>query len=70
MYRRVRVLPPVEQRVFNVLQAKSVAVLDPFPVGMHLQVLEAMMAGVPVVSIVLHMLCYYTAMYCYVLYLC
>jgi hypothetical protein len=47
---RLRFLPPVDDNSFHVLRAHSIAVLDSFPVGMHLPILEAMAAGVPVVS--------------------
>lgn len=48
--RRVRFLPPLEEPVFRALQMQAVAVLDPFPVGLHEPVLDAMLDGVPVVS--------------------
>jgi hypothetical protein len=47
---RLRFLPPIDDNSFHVLRAHSIAVLDSFPVGMHLPILEAMAAGVPVVS--------------------
>lgn len=47
---RLRFLPPIDDNSFHVLRAHSIAVLDSFPVGMHLPILEAMAAGVPVVT--------------------
>jgi predicted O-linked N-acetylglucosamine transferase (SPINDLY family) len=49
MFSRVRVLPPLELKVYNALLQLSVAVLDPFPVGMHVPIIEALLMGVPVV---------------------
>ena len=51
-YSRVRFLPPIEERAFAGLRGSVVAVLDPFPVGLHLPLLEALLDGVPVVSTV------------------
>ena len=48
--RRLRFLPPIDDKTFYVLRSNVVAVFDSFPVGMHVPVLEAMAAGVPVVS--------------------
>lgn len=47
---RVRVLPPIDEALLRGLQQLAVAVLDPFPVGMHLPVLQAMLDQVPVLS--------------------
>jgi hypothetical protein len=47
---RVRVLPPIDEAVLRGLQQLAVAVLDPFPVGMHLPVLQAMLDQVPVLT--------------------
>jgi hypothetical protein len=47
---RIRILPPLDEKLFNALQLASIAVLDPFPVGMNIQIFEALMDGVPVVS--------------------
>ena len=47
---RIRVLPPIDERMYRALLRTAVAVLDPFPVGMHYQVLDAIIDGVPVVS--------------------
>lgn len=47
---RVRVLPPVDEAVLRGLQQLAVAVLDPFPVGLHLSVLQAMLDQVPVLT--------------------
>eukprot|EP00981_Chlorochromonas_danica_P007705 scaffold1869_cov163-Ochromonas_danica.AAC.17 len=47
---RVRFLPPLEEPIFRALQMQSVAVLDPFPVGLHEPVLDAMLDGVPVLT--------------------
>ena len=47
---RVRILPPLDERIFSSLLLHVVAVLDPFPVGMHVSITEALMRGVPVVS--------------------
>jgi len=47
---RIRILPPIDEPMFNALQLASIAVLDPFPVGMNIQIFEALMDGVPVVS--------------------
>ena len=43
-------LPPLDERMYRGLLRQAVAVLDPFPVGAHVQVLEALLDGVPVVS--------------------
>jgi len=50
MASRLRVLPPLEVGAFAALQLAAVAVLDPFPVGMNTQVIEALLDDVPVVS--------------------
>ena len=47
---RVRVLPPLDEAVLRGLMQLSVAVLDPFPVGMHLPILQAMLDQIPVLS--------------------
>lgn len=47
---RVRVLPPLDPAIFRAMQQAAIAVLDPFPVGLHLPILDAMMDGIPVVS--------------------
>lgn len=48
--KRVYILPPLDERIYNSLLQNIVAVLDPYPVGMHTPIIDAMMAGVPVVS--------------------
>lgn len=48
--KRLRVLPPLDDVVYQKLMAIAVAVLDPFPVGVHEPVINALNAGVPVVS--------------------
>ena len=48
---RVRVLPPLDERVYRGLLRVAAVALDPFPVGMHLPILEAFAVGTPVVSI-------------------
>lgn len=48
--KRLRFLPPIDDKTFYLLRSHVVAVLDSFPVGMHVPVLEAMAAGIPVVS--------------------
>ena len=48
--RRVRVLPPVERTVFHALELRAGVVLDPFPVGLHAPLIEALSHGVPIVS--------------------
>ena len=54
---RFRVLPPLEESLLRGLMRLSIAVLDSYPVGMHIQILEAMLDGIPVVRkcINLHM---------------
>lgn len=47
---RVRVLPPLDEQIFRSLQQHSVAVLDPYPVGLHINMLEAILDAVPIVS--------------------
>lgn len=47
---RVRVLPPLDEQIFRALQKQSVVVLDPFPVGLHIGIVEAFHDGVPVLS--------------------
>ena len=46
---RFRVLPPLEESLLRGLMRLSIAVLDSYPVGMHIQILEAMLDGIPVV---------------------
>ncbi len=48
--KRVRMLPPLDERVYHSLRRNVIAVLDPYPVGAHVAVLQAMKEGVPVVS--------------------
>ena len=48
--KRLRFLPPIDDKTYYLLRSHVVAVLDSFPVGMHIPVLEAMAAGIPVVS--------------------
>ena len=48
--KRVRILPPLEERVYHALRRHVIAVLDPYPVGTHVAILQAMKEGVPVVS--------------------
>jgi predicted O-linked N-acetylglucosamine transferase (SPINDLY family) len=40
----------LDERLYRALQRAAVAVLDPFPVGTHVQIMEAMIDGIPVVS--------------------
>ncbi len=47
---RVRFLPPLDDRMFQALKSVAIALLDPYPVGMHIPVLEAIQEGIPVVS--------------------
>ena len=47
---RVRVLPPLDEHIYHALRRHVIAVLDPFPVGTHVQVLEALKEGIPVIS--------------------
>ncbi|RYH16393.1 hypothetical protein EON65_30175 [archaeon] len=47
---RIRFMPPLDEPIFRALQMQAVAVLDPFPVGLHESILEAMLDGVPVVT--------------------
>lgn len=47
---RVRVLPPLDEQVFRTVLQQAVAVLDPYPVGLHVSIYEAMMDGIPVIS--------------------
>ena len=47
---RLRVLPPMHEDLFRLLRSYSVALLDPFPVGLHLPLLEGLLEGIPVVS--------------------
>jgi hypothetical protein len=47
---RIRILPPLEDRVYHSLRRQVIAVLDPFPVGVHVPILQAMKEGIPVVS--------------------
>ena len=49
-YSRIRILPPLDVKVYRLLLQISVAVLDPFPVGMHVQMLDAMKWNIPIVS--------------------
>jgi hypothetical protein len=48
-YRRIRVLPPLDERMYRALIRASIAVFDPFPVGAHIPILESFLQGVPVV---------------------
>jgi hypothetical protein len=43
-------MPPLDERMFQALRSAAIAILDPFPVGMHIPILEAMQDGIPVVS--------------------
>lgn len=47
---RIRVLPPLDEALYRALLRQAVAVLDPYPVGLHTAVLEAMLDGVPVIT--------------------
>ena len=47
---RVRILPPLDESVYHALRRQAIAVFDPYPVGMHVQILEALKEGIPVVS--------------------
>ena len=47
---RVRFLPPLDDRMFQALKSAAIAILDPYPVGMHIPVLEAIQEGIPVVN--------------------
>jgi predicted O-linked N-acetylglucosamine transferase (SPINDLY family) len=49
-FSRIRILPPLDEPIFSMLLLHVTAVLDPYPVGMHISITEAMMRGVPVVS--------------------
>jgi hypothetical protein len=51
---RLRFLPPLDDDTFFSLRSFAVAILDPFPVGVHIPVLDALVAGIPVV--ILHWL--------------
>ena len=42
-------MPPLDDRMFQALRSAAIAILDPFPVGMHIPILEAMQDGIPVV---------------------
>ena len=48
-FSRIRILPPLEDRLYRALLLESVAVLDPFPVGMHVQILDALLDEIPIV---------------------
>lgn len=50
LIKRIRILPPLEERLYRALLRVSVAVLDPYPVGTHTQILEALSEGIPIVS--------------------
>ena len=47
---RIRVLPPLDIKLYQLLLSISVAVLDPFPVGMHIQMIDAIDYNIPIVS--------------------
>lgn len=47
---RIRFMPPLDERMYQALKSAAIAILDPFPVGMHIPVLEAIEEGIPVVS--------------------
>lgn len=44
-------MPPLDERMYVALKSISIAILDPFPVGMHIPILEAIEDGIPVVSV-------------------
>ena len=46
----MRFLPPLDDRMFQALKSAAIAILDPYPVGMHIPVLEAIQEGIPVVN--------------------
>lgn len=48
-------LPPLEESLLRGLMRLSIAVLDSYPVGMHIQVLEAMLDNIPVVYFTYHL---------------
>ena len=49
MNSRVRFMPPLDEKMYQALKSTSIAILDPFPVGMHIPILEAIEEGIPVV---------------------
>jgi hypothetical protein len=57
IYSRVRFMPPLDERMYQALKSAAIAILDPFPVGMHIPILEAIEEGIPVVR-GLSMMCY------------
>lgn len=44
-------MPPLDDRIYQALKSVAIAILDPFPVGMHIPILEAVAEGIPVVSL-------------------
>jgi hypothetical protein len=47
---RIRILPPLDIRLYEVLLSLAVAVFDPFPVGMHLPLIDALELNIPIVT--------------------
>lgn len=43
-------MPPLDERMYQALKSAAIAILDPFPVGMHIPILDAIEEGIPVVS--------------------
>ena len=48
--KRLRILPPLEKTLYRALLYHATALLDPFPVGLHAPLVEALILGTPVVS--------------------
>jgi hypothetical protein len=48
---RIHILPSLDEGLFRALQQHSIAVLDTYPIGLHVPVLEAILDGVPVISL-------------------
>jgi hypothetical protein len=47
---RIRILPPLEEKLYRALLKGAVAVLDPFPVGRHVEIYDALLNDIPVVT--------------------
>lgn len=47
---RIRILPPLDEGLFRALQLQCTAILDPFPVGLHIPIYEAILDNVPVIT--------------------
>jgi hypothetical protein len=48
---RIHILPPLDEPLYIALQRQSVAILDSYPVGLHVPIIEGILDSVPIVSL-------------------